>query len=55
MFNSFLLNYGKKVLSFFTWTVFALSLGITGIVAIAQNSVPGEKTKAIKTNFEKVI
>lgn len=45
----------KKTISYIVWILFFLSFAITSVVAVAQNSLPGDKTYPIKKTFEKVV
>jgi len=45
----------KKIINLTTWVIFIFGFALTGIVAIAQSSVPGDATYGVKTGFEKVV
>jgi len=45
----------NKIINFTTWTTFIIGFFLTTSVAIAQNSVPGNPTYAVKTGFEKIV
>jgi hypothetical protein len=44
-----------KLISYLTWVIFGTGFILTGVVATAQNSLPGDATYPIKTKFEKII
>lgn len=49
------LNKLKNFFSLSSWIILGFSFFLTGIVAIAQASVPGDLTYGIKTGFEKAV
>lgn len=45
----------RKIIDSAIWIFFAICFVVTGVVAIAQNSVPGDSTYKVKTGFEKIV
>jgi hypothetical protein len=44
-----------KLISYLTWVIFGTGFILTGVVATAQNSLPGDATYPIKIKFEKIV
>jgi len=55
MFGSIFFDKFKRIFSTAAWVVSFFSIVLAGVVAISQNSVPGDFAYQIKTGFEKVV
>jgi len=52
LYNEYMWN---KIFNIVSWFIFLTAFTITTVVAISQNSIPGNRTYFIKTAFEKVV